>query len=109
MRRFSKSTAATLAGLALLAGASQAQLSNTFTNWASHPAIAYASRPVNDPVALLNRALRDGRAQLKFDGPSGYLRATLDALRIPIESQIAVFNPDSLQSQRISTVNPRAI
>jgi hypothetical protein len=98
-----------LLSVAAFAPSGHAQLTDSFTNWAGHPAIAYATHPVADPVALLNRSLRDGRVQLKFEGPSGYLRSTLDALRIPVESQIAVFNPDSLQNQRISTVNPRAI
>lgn len=111
LRRVLRWSVGTLAMLTAgaLARSSAAQLTDSFTNWAEHPAIAYASHPVTDPVARLNRSIRDGRVQLKYDGPSGYLRATLDALKIPVESQIAVFNPDSLQSQRISTVNPRAI
>ena len=65
--------------------------------------------PVTDPIAALNRDLRADPLRLKFEGPSGYLRSTLDALRVPIESQIALFGQDSLQRERISTLNPRAI
>jgi hypothetical protein len=92
-----------------LAAESPAQLSDTFTNWIEHPAIAYRTRPLADPVARLNRELRDGRAQLKFEGPSGYLRSALEALKIPVESQVALFSQDSLQRQLINSTNPRAI
>ncbi len=99
----------TAAMMCLLAGAGAAQLSDTFTNWIDHPAIAYQTRPPADPVARLNRDLKEGRARLTFDGPSGYLRATLAALSVPIASQVALFNRDSLQSQLISSINPRTI
>jgi hypothetical protein len=92
-----------------LATESPAQLSDTFTNWIEHPAIAYRTRPLADPVARLNRELRDGRLQLKFEGPSGYLRSALEALHIPVESQVALFSQDSLQRQLINSTNPRAI
>ena len=101
--------AAVLVMVALLGRSAGAQLGNTFTNWIEHPAIAYRSHPVTDPIAALNRDLRADPLRLKFEGPSGYLRSTLDALRVPIESQIALFGQDSLQRERISTLNPRAI
>lgn len=68
-----------------------------------HPAIKYNYAPVNDAVSRLNPA------QLKFEGPSGYLRSVLDALHVPIESQIAVFSKTSLQSPLIEPNNPRTI
>ncbi len=68
-----------------------------------HPAIRYEDTPVTDAVARLNPA------QLKFEGPSGYLRSVLDALHVPIESQIAVFSKTSLQSPLIEPTNPRTI
>jgi hypothetical protein len=68
-----------------------------------HPAIQYGYTPVHDPVALLDPK------QLKFDGPSGYLRSVLDALHVPVESQIAVFSKTSLQSPLIEPNNPRTI
>jgi hypothetical protein len=65
---------------------------------------------VHDPVAELGRSLQSGDAHLSFaaDG-SGYLRSLLDALRIPLESQMAVFSQTSLQSPIISPRNPRMI
>lgn len=101
--------AAVLTMVVLLGRSGGAQLGNTFTNWIEHPAIAYRSHPVTDPIAALNRDLRADPLRLKFEGPSGYLRSTLDALHVPIESQIALFGQDSLQRERISTLNPRAI
>ena len=100
---------ATLVAIVLLTGAGRAQLSDTFTNWSGHPAVGYGTRQPADPIAVLNRRLESGGLRLDFAGRSGYLRATLDALDIPVESQVLVFSPDSLQGQRISTVNPRAI
>jgi hypothetical protein len=84
-------------------------LSSTFTNWIDHPAIAYPSAPATDRVARLNRDLQRGTVQLKADGSSGYLRSLLDALNVPVESQIVVFAPDSVQRARISMENPRAL
>ena len=101
---------AALLSLALGVGLIAAQLSEPhFIDWLDHPAIQYATRPVSDPVAELNRKLQDGTAQLRFDGPSGYLRSVLNALDVPVESQIAVFLKDSVQAARISAGNPRTI
>jgi hypothetical protein len=91
-----------------LARVSVEQLSDTFTNWLVHPAIHYTSPP-NDVVAQLNRHIQDGTVRLRFDGPSGYLRSVLEALNVPIESQIAVFVKDSVQRARISLDNPRTL
>jgi hypothetical protein len=68
-----------------------------------HPAINYNYAPVHDPVARLDPS------KLKSDGPSGYLRSVLDALQVPIESQIAVFSKTSLQAPLIEPNNPRTI
>jgi len=75
-----------------------------------HPAILYSrSRPVSDPVGLLNMKLRQGSAQLRFEGPQGYLRSVLQALRVPVESQVAVFSKNSQQAILIGPTNPRTI
>lgn len=85
-----------------------AQLTGTFNNWRDHPAINYNAASATDRVASLNREIENGR-QLAFDGPSGYLRSTLAALGISLESQITVFVRDSAQALRISPGNPRSI
>ena len=84
-------------------------LSSTFTNWIDHPSIAYRSTPAADPVSQLNQALQSGRVQLTADGPSGYLQSLLEALHVPVESQIVVFARDSVQLARITMTNPRAL
>jgi hypothetical protein len=63
-----------------------------------HPAIRYAYAPVHDPVAILDPS------KLKSD-----LRSVLDALHVPVESQIAVFSKTSLQAPLIEPNNPRTI
>ena len=93
--------AGAVAVLAELGGASLAS--------PDHPAIGYNTRPANDPVAQLNRKLQDGQARLKFEAGPGYLRSLLDALEIPIESQMVVFSKTSLQMHLISPDTPRTI
>jgi len=74
-----------------------------------HPAIQYATRPLRDPVARLNREMADGRIQLPFEPRSGFLRGVLRALDVPVESQIVAFSKTSLQSPRITPENPRTM
>jgi hypothetical protein len=83
-------------------------LTGVFTGALDHPAIEYSTRPVADPVALLNRKLEEGQ-QLRYEPAHGYLRAVLDALGIPVESQIAVFAKSSFQQHLINPANARAI
>ena len=75
----------------------------------AHPAIEYGTRPRTDRVAQLHDRLRDGAATLAFDREHGYLRALLEALNVPIESQTLVFSQTSLQADFISPRTPRAI
>jgi len=99
----------TLGWWCLAVRADQIQLSGTFTDRLAHPAIEYATTPLKDPVSELIRKMADGRVRLTSSGPSGYLRSLLQALDIPISSQIVVFTPDSFQARRISMRNPRSI
>ena len=72
-----------------------------------HTAIHY-SRPSNDPLASLLQS-SEAISRLKSDGPSGHLRSILDALVIPVSSQIMVFSQGSVQSRLIRANNPRAL
>jgi hypothetical protein len=83
-------------------------LAGVFTGALDHPAIEYSKRPVHDPVAALNQKLDEGKT-LEFDPVHGYLKAVLDALRISVESQIAVFAKSSFQQHLINPANARAI
>jgi len=89
-----------------------AQRSGVFLASRDHPSVRYSTAPVTDPVARLNRAIEEGAVRLTFStgsDESGYLRSVLDALRVPVESQVAVFSPTSFQRSRINSSNPRTI
>lgn len=75
----------------------------------NHPAIEYATRQVTDPVSQLNLRIRQGKVHLKFDDAQGHLRSVLQALNVPIESQLVVFSQTSFQMLRISPSNPRGL
>jgi hypothetical protein len=64
---------------------------------------------VHDSVSQLNVEIGQDLVQLKFEGARGYLRSVLDALDVPVESQILVFSKTSLMGQIISPQNPRTI
>src|SRR4051812_31483809 len=87
----------------------QAQFADSFVASRDAPAIAYSKTSATDRVAALNDRLREGRVQLKFDERNGYLRAVLDALNVPAESQVTTFAKNSFQGDLIGPGNPRAV
>ena len=93
----------------ITAGVSVAALPQGFSASHRHPAIEYATRARTDRVAQLNTKLLAGETRLAFDENQGFLRAVLDALDVPVESQTLVFSGTSLQADFISPVTPRAI
>jgi hypothetical protein len=101
------------AGFVLFAGAYAvavfAQRTDAFVASRDHPAIDYSKGPVTDRVADLNRRLQDGTARLTFDAPTGYLRSLLDALKISVDSQVAVFAQNAFQAELIGLKNPRTL
>lgn len=99
----------TLLVSAAIGGAALAQRSDAFGASREHPAIAYSKTPADDAVSKLNQKLGNGGAKLPFDPATGYLRATLDALGVPVESQLLVFSQTSFQAPKIDESNPRAI
>ena len=71
---------------------------------------AAASSTAGDTaVASLDALLRTGRAQLRFEGRSGYLRSVLDHLNVPVESQVVTFSQASPHGGRVTDTAPRAI
>ncbi len=74
-----------------------------------HPAIQYAVRPTTDRVAKLNAALAQRGRLLQRDPRTGYLLAVLDALAVPVESQLLVFSKTGVQRAFTSPKNPRAL
>jgi hypothetical protein len=75
----------------------------------AHPNINYLTGPTTDVVAQLNAKLKSGEVTLKGEPTNGYLRSVLDALDVPVDSQILVFSKTSFQAPRIGPRNPRAI
>src|SRR5687767_4030251 len=91
------------------AAAGFSQSGPAFRDSPDHPAIAYSTARFADAVSILNGRLETGAARLTYDPDSGYLQSVLQALRVPKESQIAVFSPTSLQAEKIHPQNPRAV
>jgi hypothetical protein len=74
------------------------------------PAIHYDLASTHDRVADLDRSIQQGLTRLSFDSQGqGYLRSVLEALGVPIESQVVAFSKTSFQAARIGPSNPRAI
>ncbi len=85
------------------------QFADSFVASRDVPQIAYSTAPVANRVSELNERLRQGRATLQFDDRSGYLGSVLDALQVPVESQVATFAKNSFQADLINRRNPRAL
>ena len=56
-----------------------------------------------------NRALAAGQQSLSRDPRLGYLRSVLEALGVPLESQILVFSKTGVQRDLTGPTNPRAL
>jgi len=99
--------------IALSAGlwtvAAGAQRAGAFSASRGHPAIAYNSSAVNTVVTALNAKIESGEAKLAYDPVRGYLPAVLEALAVPVESQLLVYSQTSFQAKRINRTNPRAV
>src|SRR5947209_10246764 len=74
-----------------------------------HPSIQYAVRPTTDRVAKLNQALAQSGRSLQRDTRTGYLLPVLEALGVPVESQLLVFSKTGVQRAYTGPHNPRAI
>ena len=65
-----------------------AQRTDAFVASRDDAAIQYSKGPTTDRVGELNRKIQSGSTRLAFDAATGYLRATLEALNVPVESQV---------------------
>ena len=86
-----------------------AQRAGSFMGSAEDPAIKYSTAPLEQPRGGGNRKIQAGAVPLKFEGRGGFLRSALEALEIPVDSQLLVFSADSLQGKLINERSPRAI
>ncbi|MFV2070706.1 MAG: hypothetical protein ACC645_27365 [Pirellulales bacterium] len=71
--------------------------------------INYGKGPWHDPVAQLQERIDAGAVSLKFDDKHGYLASVLEALKVPVSSQVLVFSKTSFQQRRISPDRPRSV
>lgn len=98
-----------LAGLAGLMAAAALDFEGLFSAGRDNPAIGYAVRPARNAITGLNQKLRAGAVRLAYDERSGYVAAVLEALDVPVQSQMVVFSKTSLMQQMISPQHPRSI
>ena len=82
---------------------------DVFVESRNHPAIAYGTAALHDPITELSEKLERGSSQLAFDRDAGYLPSILDALKISTDSQSLVFSQTSNQAAHITPENPRAV
>jgi hypothetical protein len=87
----------------------EAQRAGAFRGSTEDPAIKYSTAPLNNLVADVNQKTQAGAIRLTFEGRGGYLRSALEALQIPVDSQLLVFSRASLQGRQINEQNPRAV
>lgn len=92
-----------------VAAAVVAQRQDVYVASRDHAAIQYSTAPTSDRIADLNRRLEAGSVKLAFDRSTGYLQSTLDALKVPVESQVALFSQNSAQGPLIGLTNPRTL
>lgn len=98
-----------LISLVLTASLPTQERLDVFVASRDHPAISYATGTTSNPVSALDERLRSGATRLAFERGGGYLRATLQALNIPVASQGLVFSETSAQAEMINPANPRAV
>jgi hypothetical protein len=102
--------AGVVAALVSIAGAQLNQ--RHFSSSIDDPAIAYSDQATTEAVATLAGQLAAGTVKLAFEPAqrgSGYLRGVLDALDVPIASQVLVFTKTGIQGQLTGPANPRAL
>src|SRR5215203_312364 len=95
--------------VAVVSSPIDAQRAGAFRGSTDDPAINYATAPVNNLVEDVNRQLQAGALRFTFEGRAGYLRSAIEALHIPVDSQLLVFSRASLQGKQINEQSPRAI
>ena len=100
-------------GLFIAAGVAAAQaiasLEGSYILPVDDRAIRYSDNGTRNAVAVLQKRIARKELSLGYDNTSGYLPALLNALDVPVTSQVLVFSKTSFQAARIQPHNPRAI
>jgi hypothetical protein len=98
------------AALFALGVTTAAQRAGAFDAPRDHPAIQYTNGPVSNAVSELIANIQSGKVRLAYEeAGGGYLRSLLEALNIPVESQVLVYSETSFQARKINKQNPRAV
>src|SRR5690606_1548213 len=69
----------------------------------------YLTRELKDPFTMLKADLESGRIPLDRSSEKAFLVSLLEALDLPVSSQMLVFSTTSLQLSLITPSNPRAL
>lgn len=69
----------------------------------------YWERPPQDACTALMAKIASGEVKLDTSGEKAFVQSVLDALKIPVSSQLLVYSATSMQSERINPRNPRAL
>jgi hypothetical protein len=101
--------AAGLACIGRSSGAATAHIEDVTYLPNDHPAIQYAQKPQDDPIARLQQRLDSGAVKLDFSDRWSYFPAVLKYFGINLDSQVMVFSKTSFQATKISPRAPRAI
>jgi len=109
MQRLIAGAALIAVAIAGAAGASGQLTERPLLRALANPAIEYATRPTTDAIVDLDRRIEAGAARLVFEDGSGYLRSALDALHVPVDSQMLVMSKTGVQGLHTGPENPRAI
>lgn len=75
----------------------------------NEPVLSGSNDTAVGSVGDLQRRMEQGNLELRFEPRSGYLRSLLEALQVPLPSQMLVFSKTFFQQSRISPQTPRAI
>ncbi len=73
------------------------------------PPIDYFRPVTDDAVSRLQRKIKDGHVTLNADGQHGYLNAVLQALGVPVSSQLLVFSKTARSPKLVTPRTPRAV
>jgi hypothetical protein len=96
------------ASIAALLVASGAAAAERIFNFREAPHSYFEHRP-QDRLARLHQDIAAGKASVDTSDEQTFLKTLMEALDVPVSSQILVFSATSLQSEIINPRNPRAL
>lgn len=108
-RAFGANRLICLLGLALGAGFLLAGHAPAMDAMYEQGPINYSEAPPAGPVARLQERLDAGEVRLERRGEKEFLRALMEQLDVPVESQVLVFSKTSHQNPYITPRTPRAV